>query len=212
MATVPVYDLNKKKKGTVELSDEVFGAEVNEALIYEVHKAQLASRRSGDAKVKGRAEVRGSSHKIYKQKGTGNARHGNKRAPTFVGGGKAHGPVPRSYAYRPPRKMREGAMRSALSLRLKQGHLIVVDALELPEIKTKALEQVLNKLETPSALIVDDKANDKLRLSARNLPTHLVLPPEGVNLHDLLRHEHLVLTPAAADLLTRRFGSEGGSN
>jgi large subunit ribosomal protein L4 len=104
--------------------------------------------------------------------------------------------------------MRLGAMRSALSLRLKQGNLIVVDALELAEIKTKALEQVLDQFDAPSALIVDDKANDKLRLSARNLPTHMVLPPEGVNLYDVLRHEHLVLSKGAATLLAARFGNE----
>jgi large subunit ribosomal protein L4 len=208
MAKVKIVDLRKKKVGDIELSDDVFGVEVNEGLLYEVLKAQLASRRAGSAATKGRSLVRGAKRKIYRQKGTGRARHGTIRAPNFVGGGQSHGPTPRSYAYRPPRKMRIGAMRSALSLRLKEGRLIVVDKLELEEIKTKALFSVLDALEVAtSALIVDSTDNERLRLSSRNLPKHLVLPPEGVNLYDVLRHEHLVLTKDAVAALEARFGS-----
>ena len=207
MAKVKVYDLSRKSVGDLELSDDVFGVEVNEGLLYDVLKAQLASRRSGSASTKGRAAVRGSKQKIYRQKGTGRARHGGKRAPNFVGGGQVHGPMPRSYAYRPPRKMRIGAMRSALSLRLKEGRLVVVDKFDLDAIKTKALVGVLGKLEVgSSALIVDGNGNENLRMSARNLPKHLVLPPEGVNLYDILRHEHLVLTKDAVAALEARFG------
>lgn len=206
MATVTVYDLKKKSVGKLDLSDEVFGVPVNEALMHEVLKAQLASRRSGSAKAKARPEVSGSTRKLYKQKGTGAARHGARRATTFVGGGVALGPVPRSYAYRPPRAMRLGAMRSALSLKLQEGRLTVVDAFSLDEIKTKRVADVLAKLDASSALIVDAKGNDKLRLSVRNLPRHQFLPPEGVNLYDVLRHPGLILTREAAAALERRFG------
>lgn len=206
MATVTVYDLKKKNVGKLELSDEIFAVEVNERLMHEVLKAQLASRRSGSAKAKARPEVSGSTKKLYKQKGSGAARHGAKRATTFVGGGVALGPVPRSYAYRPPRAMRLGAMRSALSLRLQQGRLMVLDAFSLDEIKTKRIAEAMTTFGAPSALIVDAKSNDKLRLSVRNLPRHQFLPPEGVNLYDVLRHDGLILTREAAEALQRRFG------
>ncbi len=205
---VKVYDLSRKSVGELELSDEVFGAEVNEGLLYDVLKAQLASRRAGTAATKGRAAVAGAKRKLYRQKGTGRARHGTIRAPNFVGGGQSHGPTPRDYGYRPPRKMRKGAMCSALSLRAKEGRLVVVDGFELEEIKTKALANVLGTLEVgSSALIVDKGDNERLRLSARNLPKHQFLPPEGVNLYDVLRHDHLVLTKDAVTALEARFGA-----
>ncbi len=208
MAKIEVYDLKRKKVGEFELAQEVFYAPINEALLYEVVKAQLASRRSGTAKAKNRAEVSGSTRKIYKQKGTGRARHGGIRAPVFVGGGKAHGPLPRDYSYRPPRKMRLGAVRSALSMKVKEGKLTIVDSFELSEIKTKALNQVLDALKVSTgSLIVDGKDNANLRLSTRNLTKHQFLPPEGVNLYDLLRHEHLVLTKQAVEVLQERYKS-----
>ena len=198
MAKVKVFNLRAESVGEIDLVDDVFGADVNEPLLYEVLKAQLASRRSGSANTKTRSEVAGSSKKIYKQKGTGQGRHGSIRAPNFVGGGQQHGPKPRSYAYRPPAKMRAGALRSALSLKLKEGRLTVVD--------TKSLAAVLAALKVAKgSLIVDQKDNEKLRLSARNLDTHQFLPPEGVNLYDLLRHEHLVLTKHAVDALVERI-------
>jgi len=205
MPKVTVYNLEKKSVGEMELSEAVFGAEVNEGLFYDVLKAQLASRRSGSANTKNRALVAGTTHKLYRQKGTGGARHGNKKAPSFVGGGQAHGPKPRSYAYRPPRKMRIGALRSALSMKLQEGRLVIVDGFELSEAKTKRLANVLGTLSVAkSAVIVDDASNNNLRLSARNLPTHQFLPPEGVNLYDLLRHEHLVVTKEAVQALQAR--------
>jgi large subunit ribosomal protein L4 len=190
MAKIPVYNLQRKSVGEIDLSDDVFGREPNEALLYEVVKAQLASRRAGTAKTKGRSEVTGSTKKIYKQKGTGSARHGDRNAPNFVG---------------PTRKMRIGALQSALSLKLKEGALTVVDDFTLGEIKTKALAGVLDALQVGNgSLIVADKGNDNLRLSARNLDAHVVLPPEGVNTYDVLRHPHLVLTKSAAKALEAR--------
>ncbi len=212
MAKVAVFNLANERVGEVDLADDVFGVEVNEGLLYDVVKAQLASRRVGSACTKNRSEVAGSSRKIYRQKGTGNARHGTIRAPNFPGGGQVHGPKPRSYAYRPPRKMRIGALRSALSLKLKEGRLIVLENLELGEAKTKKLAGVLDKLSAKSSLIVDGSVSDHLRLSARNLASHHVLPPEGVNLYDVLRHQHLVLTKSAVAALEARCKRERGSN
>jgi len=209
MPKVKVYNLRREESGEIELADEVFAAEVNEALLYDIVKAQLASRRAGTAKTKGRAEVRGSTRKLYKQKGTGRARHGSIRAQQYVGGGKAHGPQPRSYAYRPTRKQRLGALKSALSLKLSEGTLTIVSDFQLQEIKTKGLAQVLTALNVGAgALLVDLDGNDNLRLSARNLPNSQFLPPEGVNVYDILRYEHLVLTRDAAEAIHKRLGSE----
>jgi large subunit ribosomal protein L4 len=208
MAKVNVYNLKRESVGELDLADEVFGADVNEALLYDVLKAQLASRRAGSAKTKGRAEVAGSTRKLYRQKGTGAARHGGIRASQYVGGGKAHGPQPRSYAYRPPQKMRAGALRSALSLKLKEGKLTVVDSFKLAEIKSKQLAGVLKTLQVDKGtLIVDAKGNENLRLSIRNIPNNTYLPPEGVNLYDVLRHPHLVLTKDAVVALVSRFSA-----
>jgi large subunit ribosomal protein L4 len=205
MPKVKVYNLRREESGEIELADDVFGAEVNEALLYDIVKAQLASRRAGTAKTKGRAEVRGSTRKLYKQKGTGRARHGSIRAQQYVGGGKAHGPQPRSYAYRPTRKQRLGALKSALSLKLQEGALTIVDNFQLQEVKTKGLVEVLGALKVAEGALLVDVLNENLQLSARNLPNSQFLPPEGVNVYDLLRHEHLVLTRDAAAAIQKRF-------
>jgi large subunit ribosomal protein L4 len=205
MAKVSVYNLQKKPVGDLELSDAVFGVEVNEGLIYDVLKAQLASRRAGTAKTKTRPEVSGSTRKLYRQKGTGAARHGAIRAAQYVGGGKVHGPQPRDYSYRPPRKMRQGALASALSLKLKQGQLLIVDTFELSEIKTKTLAGILKVLEVSNSLIVDGNTNENLKSSVRNMARSQFLPPEGVNLYDVLRHENLILTKDAATQLQNRL-------
>ncbi len=205
MPKVDVYNLERKKVGELELADDVFAAEVKEHLFHEVVTAQLASARAGTKGAKERAAVRGSSSKIYKQKGTGNARHGSIRAPIFVGGGRAHPPKPQDFARRPPRKVRLNALRGALSLLLKEGRMTVVDKFELGEIKTKKLVGVLSKLEAPlKTLVVDDKNNDNLRLSVRNLSKSQFLPPEGVNVYDLLRHDHLVVSQAALETIAAR--------
>ena len=210
MAKVSVYNLQKQSVGDFELSDAVFGVEVNEALIYDVLKAQLASKRAGTAKTKLRPEVSGSTRKLYRQKGTGAARHGAIRASQYVGGGKAHGPRPRDYSYRPPRKMRQGALASALSLKLKQGQLIVLDAFQMNEIKTKALAGILKTLGANNSLIVDAIGNENLRISTRNMTSHSFLPPEGVNLYDVLRHENLILTKDAVTQLQNRLTTKSG--
>ena len=205
MATVDVYNLKREKVGSVDLADEVFATDVKEQLFHEVVVAQLASRRAGTHAAKERAAVSGSSKKIYKQKGTGRARHGSIRAPIFVGGGRAHPPKPQDWSYRPPRRVRVAALKSALSLILKEGRLTVVDSIDLGEVKTKKLAGVLSTLQAgKKTLVVDDGGNQNLRLSIRNLEDKLFLPPEGVNVYDLLRHDHLVLSKGAVKALEAR--------
>ncbi len=199
-----VFNLKREKTGEIELSDEVYASEVKEQLFYEVVKAQLASRRAGTQSAKTRSEVSGSSKKIYKQKGTGRARHGSIRAPNFVGGGRALPPTPRDWSYRPPRQVRIGALKSALSLLVKEGRLTVVDKMQLDEIRTKGLVTALKALKVESSALLVDGENESLRISARNLPKHTVLPPEGVNVYDILRHDHLVLSQDAAKALEAR--------
>src|SRR3954468_12719819 len=183
---LPVYNLSRESVGEIDLSDEVFGAEVKEHLFYEVVKAQLASRRSGTKATKERSAVSGSSKKLYRQKGTGRARQGSLRAPHHSKGGTAHALEPKDWSYRPPRKVRLGALKSALSLFAKEGRLLVLDNLELAEIKTKALAQTLGVLKADSkSLVVDAAGNDKLVKSIKNLENHHYLPPEGVNVYDL---------------------------
>jgi large subunit ribosomal protein L4 len=202
---VKVYNLERKEVGDLELADEVFGAEVKEHLFYEVIKAQLASRRAGTRATKERSAVSGSTKKLYRQKGTGRARQGSVRAPHHPGGGMAHALEPKDWSYRPPRKVRIGALKSALSLFAKEQRLIVVDSLELSEIKTKALAGTLGALKaTKKALVVDSASNDKLVKSIRNLEDHHFLPPEGVNVYDLLRHDHLIVSKDAAKALEAR--------
>ncbi len=211
MAKIDVRNLKNEKVGEIELSDAVFAAEVKEQLFYEVVKAQLASRRQGTASAKNRSAVSGTSKKVYKQKGTGRARHGSIRAPVYVGGGQAHPPRPRDWSYRPPARVRQGALVSALSLFHKEGRLVVVDRFELPEIKTKAVLSVLAALETKKkALVVDSADNEKLRLSIRNAPAHQFLAPEGLNVYDLLRHDTLVLSKDAVQKLEARILKKGG--
>jgi len=205
MAKVDVYNLKRQKVGDIDLSDEVFGTEVKEQLLHEVVVAQLASRRQGTHAAKERSAVSGSSKKIYKQKGTGRARHGSIRAPIFVGGGRAHPPKPQDFSYRPPRRVRTSALKSALSLLLKEGRLTIIENIDLGEVKTKKLAGVLETLKVErGALVVDDKSNENLRLSIRNMEHSQFLPPEGVNVYDLLRYQHLVVSKTAAKALEAR--------
>ncbi len=202
---VDVYNLKREKVGELELADEVFAAEVKDHLLHEVVVAQLASRRAGTRAAKERSAVSASKKKMYKQKGTGRARHGQISAPNFVGGGRAHPPRPQDWSYRPPRRVRASALKSALSLIAKEGRLLVVDDMKLGEIKTKAFAGVLSALQASNkTLVVDDKENTNLRLSLRNMESNQFLPPEGVNVYDLLRHDVLVVSKEAAKALEAR--------
>ena len=188
--------------GSVDLDDAVFGVEVHEHLLWEAVKWQLAKRRAGTASTKRMSEVNGSSIKPWKQKGTGRARQGSRKAPHFVGGGSVFGPKPRSYAYVLPRKIKKLALRSALSLRARENKLIVLDKFDVEGGKTKAVATALRTLGTDKALIVDAKDNALLARGARNLAGSQWIAPEGLNVYDILRHENLVLTRAAAELVT----------
>jgi large subunit ribosomal protein L4 len=205
-----VFNLKREKVGELELADEVFATDVKEHLLHEVVVSQLASSRAGTHAAKERSAVRGAKKKIYKQKGTGRARHGSARAPIFVGGGRAHPPKPQDWSYRPPRRVRVGALRSALSLLVKENRLTVLDKIELEEIKTKILAGVLDTLKAPQkTLVVDDKGNENLKLSLRNMKDRQFLPPEGVNVYDLLRHDHLIVSKGAAKALEARCLGNG---
>lgn len=205
MPVVDVKDIQGDKVGQLELSDEVFGAPVKEHLFWEVVRAQLAKKRAGTAKAKGRSEMQGGGRKPYRQKGTGRARAGSRRAPGRVGGAAAFGPKPRSYAIPVPKKVRAAALRSALSLRLSEQQLVVLENLELPEVKTRALDEILGRFEIDSALIVESRENANLVLSARNLARHKFIPPEGLNVYDILRYKTLVTTQDVARGLDDRL-------
>ncbi|PID39613.1 MAG: 50S ribosomal protein L4 [Proteobacteria bacterium] len=205
MATVDVINMQGDKVGQLELADAVFNAPVKEHLLWEVVVSQLAARRRGTASTKTRAEVAGAKKKVYRQKGTGRARHGTIRAPIYVGGGVAHGPKPRSYAQRTPKKVRRGALVSALSLRQQQQKLVVFDNLDLAEIKTKRMAELLGKLGIETGLFVDDKGNERLIKSVRNLAKAKYLAPEGVNVYDVLKYKTLLCTREGAKRLEERL-------
>jgi len=202
MAKLDVKNLSGKSVGSIELDDAVFGAEIHEHLLWEVVKWQLAKRRAGNASTKRIGEVRGSAKKVWKQKGTGQARQGSRQAPHFVGGGSVFGPKPRSYEYQMPRKAKKLALRSALSLRASEQKIIVIDAFET-DGKTKSVAAALATLGTGNkALIIDAKDNTNLVRGAKNLAKSQWLAPEGVNVYDILRHETLVVTKAAVEQIT----------
>jgi large subunit ribosomal protein L4 len=203
MPSVDIVDLNNKKVGTLELADEVFGAPVNEALLYEAVRHYLAGVRRGTASTKTRHEVAGAGKKLWKQKGTGRARVGSIRSPLWRHGGTTHGPQPRSYAYKLPRKMQLGALKSALSAKLRDGELRVVNEFALGEAKTKVMRQALNSLDaTRTVLLVDNGDNQNLHLSSRNLEGVKLVASRDVNVYDLLGHQHVLLSEAAARKLS----------
>ncbi len=201
MAKFDVYDLEKNKVSELDLADAVFAGEVNEHLFYEVVKAKLASDRSGTHAVKNRSLVSGGGKKPWRQKHTGRARQGSTRASQWVGGGKAMGPKPRDYSYDVPKKVRKAAVRSALSLRNRDGKLLIVQEWKPAEPGTQAAAKVLAKLGVRKALVVDGAENASLAKSVRNLAGSDFLAAEGVNVYDILNHEALVLTAASAKKL-----------
>ena len=203
MPKVDVLDLNKNKVGELELAESVFGAEVNEDLLYESVRHYLAGTRAGTHKVKTRHEVAGSGKKLWKQKGTGRARMGSVRSPVWRHGGTVHGPVPRDYSYKLPRKMQLGALRSALSAKLKDGDLMIVSAFQLADHKTKAFTQTLKKFDaTKKVLLVETTENRNLELSARNIEGVEVVRSHEVHPYQLLGAGRILLTQAAATKLS----------
>ena len=199
---IEVKNQSGKAVGSIDLDDSVFAAEVHEHILWEVVKWQLAKRRAGTASTKRFGEVRGSGKKIWKQKGTGQARHGARKAPIFVGGGSVKGPKPRSYDYQLPKRTRKLALRAALSLRASEHKLVVVDQLDVkgPKQLSKQVAATLATLggRDGKTLVVDAKTNTNLVRGAQNLARSQWLAPEGLNVYDILRHDTLVLTQAAA--------------
>ncbi len=192
-----VYTMDKKKAGDVDLMDEIFGVSPNKALVYEALKMQLQNRRQGDAATKTRSMIAGSTKKIYRQKGTGRARHSDNRANIFVGGGKSFGPHQRDYSYAIPVKARRGALRSVLAAKYKDGKVIIVDELKAVEPKTSVMVKALKNLGVAKGLLVIDKADFNLSRSVRNIPHVKLINANAINLYDVLRHEHLVITQPA---------------
>ncbi len=189
------------------LNEAIFGAKTRSHLLHQAVVMQLANRRAGSAATKSKGFVRGGGKKPWRQKGTGRARAGSIRSPIWVGGGTTFGPQPRDYSYRMPRTARREALLSALSLKNRDGKIIIVDKFELDEVKTKLMVRALAELKVDSALLVIPKSDVKIERSARNLPKVKVLRVEGLNVYDLLRYEHLILTEGALKLLEERLAA-----
>lgn len=207
MATVDVINIQGDKVSQADLPDEIFNVPVNGPVLHQVVKAQLAARRSGTACVKNRSDVTGSSRKLYRQKGTGRARKGNIKSPVLRGGGVVFGPHPRSYEQKVPKKVRKLALKMALSSKLQDNELMVLDRFELSQIKTKDFAAVVRTLEAPKALIVTVEKNANLELSSRNVPGIKVIRCEGLNVYDILKYDKLILLEEAVKGIEGRFQS-----
>jgi large subunit ribosomal protein L4 len=206
MPVVKIKNLKNEEVGEVELSAKVFDAPLNKSLIYEAVKGYLANQRSGTSATKTRGDVRGSGKKLWKQKGTGRARIASLRSPLWKGGGNVHGPQPRDWSYELPKKMRRGAIRSVLSERLREGGLLVVEDFNLTSNKTKDFVTTLSTFGFDKrVLIVAALDNDNLALSSRNLPNVTYISPNGVNVYELLTHEHIAFTKEAVSQLDKQL-------
>ena len=212
MPVVDVKNLGGKKVGTVELADDVFATQVNQNLLHEAVRHHLASQRSGTHKTKDKSEVSGSGRKLWRQKGTGRARIGSVRSPLWRHGGTVHGPVPRDYSYALPKKMILGALRSALSIKLADSKLTVVDGWTLESHKTKPFREALTKLDkdTRTILVVENIGNVNLERASRNLEGVSLVAPTALKPYDLMRHDHLMLSREAALKLSRALSATKG--
>src|SRR6266852_5621297 len=203
MPTVKIRDLSSAEVGEIELVDAVFGVALNEPLIHEAVRSFMANRRAGTSATKTRGDVSGSGRKLWKQKGTGRARIASLRSPLWKGGGNVHGPQPRDWSYNLPKKMRKRAMCSAISERLREGNLIIVDEWKFDQPKTRDFINTLDSLKLSGrTLIVDSLKNTKLMLASRNVQTAKVVNSYGVNIYDLVNHQTVVLTPRTVEELT----------
>jgi len=205
---MPVVDVLNTKGETVsqtELADSLFAVPVKQSVLHEVVTMQLACRRAGTASVKHRSDVSGSGRKLFRQKGTGRARRGSITAPPLRGSGSVFGPDPRSYAYRVPRKVRKMALKMALSCKLQDNQLVVLDGFSLEKIRTKDFMDALNNLKVQNALIVIDQKDENLELSSRNVPDVKVLRTEGLNVYDILKYKNLVLLESSIKAIEGRL-------
>jgi large subunit ribosomal protein L4 len=205
MPVLDVQNIKGEQISQVELTDKVFSVSVKASVLHEVVTMQLSNRRSGTAAVKHRSDVRGSGRKLFRQKGTGRARRGDIKSPLLRGGGVVFGPDGRNYKYQVPKKVRKLALKMALSSKLLENELVVVDQFELDEIKTKAFVGALENLNISSALIVTEKRNDNLELSSRNVSDVKVLRSEGLNVYDILKYRTLVLLEPAVKNIEGRL-------
>jgi len=205
MAVVNVLNSKAEKISEIDLSDKIFNVPVKSSVLYEVVKMQLAGKRSGSASVKRRSDVRGRQRKLFRQKGTGRARRGNIKDPLLRGGGVIFGPEPKSYAYKVPKKVRKQALKMALSSKLQEDSLVVLDKLELEEIKTKKFTEVLDAFSVKNALIITKENNEKLELSSRNVPGIKVLRSDGLNVYDILKYKSLILLESSIESIEGRL-------
>ena len=206
MPTVKIYDQTKKEVGQMELAPSVFEVEVKPALLHLVVRAQLAAKRAGTHSVKTRSEVSGGGRKPWRQKGTGRARSGSNRSPIWRGGAIVHGPQPRDYAFKVNKKIRQLALKMALSAKMSEDGVLLLDKLEVEEAKTRNMVKVASDLGLKKALIVLPGSDNKLELSARNLPGIKVVRQDMLNVYDILLHDHLVMAKDAVDLVQERLG------
>ncbi|MHC1744653.1 MAG: 50S ribosomal protein L4 [Syntrophobacteraceae bacterium] len=207
MPTVDLYNTNRDVVGQLELRDDIFGVPVKPHVLHEVVVYQLAKRRAGTVNTKGRSEVRGGGKKPWRQKGTGRARAGTSRSPIWRGGGTIHGPKPRSYEMRVPKKVRRLALKMALSQKLIDSELLVVDQFELDRIKTKEFVSLLGRFDLGKTLVVIPGADEMVEKSARNIPNVKVLRSEGLNVYDLLNYHHLLMTRDSVGKIEEALGS-----
>jgi len=197
MSTLAVYDIENQKVSEIELDDRIFNAKIRPSLFYDVVRMNLASQRKGSASTKNRARVRGGGAKPWRQKGTGRARAGSRRSPLWRGGGTIFGPFPRDYSFSLPKKMRQAALRAALSLKRQEGRLILLDDFPLDGFKTRRVLEVLKKFNVDDALIITDEKRLLLERSARNIPKVRVQHFVNLNVYDILNHEYLILLNSA---------------
>lgn len=201
MPSIAVLDMNRQKVGEVYLSDEIFASEVKEHLMHLALRIQLANRRAGTVGVKTRSEVAGSGKKPFKQKGTGNARQGCRRAPQYPGGGVAFGPQAKEYNLSINKKARNAALRSALSLQFKNDRIIVFDKINFDKISTKSFVEFMNRVGVDRTLIITDDLNNNLQLSSRNVPHVKLLKYDALNIHDMLKYKNLIITQGAVQFV-----------
>ncbi|MBW2172964.1 MAG: 50S ribosomal protein L4 [Deltaproteobacteria bacterium] len=205
MALQDVYNMDGAKVSEVDLADEIYNVPVKQHILHEVVTMQLAGKRAGTASTKGRSEVRGGGQKPYRQKGTGRARAGTRSSPLWRGGGVVFGPKPRNFAYKVPKKVRVQALKMALTAKLQENALIVVDKLDLEAVKTKRFVEVMGALKTKEALIVTDQKLEHLELSSRNVSDVKVVRSEGLNVYDILKFKHLILLEPSVKQLEGRL-------
>ena len=199
MSKVSVYNMEGQQVGELELNDAVFGVEINEHLVNQAVKLQLANKRQGTQSAKTRSEVSGGGRKPWKQKGTGHARQGSTRAPQWTGGGVVFAPKPRDYSFKLNKKVKRLALKSALTTKVNDGKFVVVDEINLPEMKTKEMVKVLNNLNVNKSLVVLEDANEKAVVAARNIPTVKTASVSTINVYDILKYDSVVVTKAAVE-------------